>query len=266
MKAILADFREMLSEEFEYKELLYQLTLRDIRLRYKQTVMGFGWAIFMPLLNTAVFSVIFTRVAPLDTGVPYPLWSYCGLAAWNCFASGVRFATNSVSGNMQLVTKVYFPREVLPVSAVLVSGVDFLVSASVLAALMAWYGVKPGWALLWLPIVFVVHILFTTAVSLVLSMANVFYRDVKYLVEVLLTTWMFATSVVYPIDQVGGRLGAVLALNPMTPLVEAYRSAILFNRAPSPGGFLYVSAASVVVLAGAWLVFHRAEFKFAENV
>jgi lipopolysaccharide transport system permease protein len=256
----------MLGEQGEYRELLYQLTLRDLKLRYKQTVMGFGWAVFMPLLNTALFSVIFTRVAPIDTGVPYPVWVYCGLAVWNFFASAVKFATNSLAGNMHLVTKVYFPREVLPLSAVLVSVADFLVSTTVLAALMAWYGVKPGAALLFLPLLLVVQLIFTIAVSLVLSMANVFYRDVKYLVEVLITVWMFATSVVYPVDRVGGRLATILALNPMTPLVEAYRSVILYNRPPEILGFLYVTILSVVLLGTSWLVFHRAEFKFAESI
>jgi len=256
----------MFAEQTEYRELLYQLTLRDLKLRYKQTVMGFGWAVFMPLVNTAVFSVIFTRVAPIDTGVPYPLWAYCGLAVWNFFASGVKFATNSLAGNVHLVTKVYFPREVLPVAAVLVSGVDFLVSTSVLAALMLWFHVIPGWALLYLPLLLVVQLMVAIAVSLVLSMANLFYRDVKYLVEVLMSLWMFATSVVYPVDRIGGKLGTLVGLNPLIPLVDAYRSVILYNRPPDSWGFLYVTVLSVVFLAGAWLVFHRAEFRFAESV
>ena len=264
--SILSEYKEILLEQSQYKELLYQITLRDLKLRYKQTVMGFAWAVFMPLLNTALFSVIFTRVAPLDTGVPYPVWAYCGLAVWNFFSSGVKFATNSLSGNINLVTKVYFPREVLPISAVLVSAVDFLVSTSVLAGLMVWYAIVPGTALLFVPLLLGLQLLFAIGVSLLLSMANVFYRDVKYLVEALLTLWMFATSVVYPIDRVGGRLGTTLALNPMTPLVEAFRSAVLFNRAPDIGGLLYASVVTVVLVAGAWLLFHRSEFKFAESV
>jgi lipopolysaccharide transport system permease protein len=264
--SILTDFREMFSEQAEYRELLYQLTLRDVKLRYKQTAMGFAWAIFTPLLNTALFSVIFTRVAPLDTSVAYPVWAYCGLAVWNFFSSGVKFGTNSLASNMHLVTKVYFPREVLPLSAVLVSAADFVVSTTVLAALMAWFGVVPGWALVFVPVLMIVQAIFTTAVSLLLSMANVFYRDVKYLVEALVTMWMFATSVVYPIDRVGGKLGALLALNPLTPLVDAYRSVILENRLPDVSGFLYVTITSLLLLGFAWLVFHRAEFRFAENV
>lgn len=256
----------MLAEQIEYRQLLYQLTFRDLKLRYKQSVMGFGWAVFMPLLNTALFSVIFTRAIPLDTKVPYPLWAYCGLAVWNFFASSLKFATSSLAGNMHLVTKVYFPREVLPVSAVVVCAVDFLVSCIVLALLMTWYGVVPGRALLAIPVILAVQVMFTIAVSLLLSMANVFFRDVKYLVEAVVTLWMFATSVVFPIESVGGQLGAVLALNPMTPLVEAYRSVILFNSLPGFGGFAYVSVLSMVLLITAWFVFHRAEFKLAESV
>jgi lipopolysaccharide transport system permease protein len=263
---LVAEFKEMFLEQSEYRELLYQLTLRDLRLRYKQTVMGFGWAVFMPLLNTALFSVIFTRVAPIDTGVPYPVWAYCGLAVWNFFGGGVKFATNSLAGNMNLVTKVYFPREVLPFSAVLVSAVDFLVSTSVLALLMFWYGIRPGAALLFLPFLLLLQMMFTTAVSLVLSMANVFFRDVKYLVEMLMTMWMFATSVVYPVDRIGGRLGMLMTINPMTPLVDAFRSAILYNQMPDMRGLAYVTVVSALCLTGSWLMFHRAEFKFAESV
>src|SRR5580765_2601817 len=267
-ESLVADVKEMVSEQLEYKELLYQITLRDLKLRYKQTVMGFAWAIFMPLLNTALFSVIFTQVAPgaFQTAVAYPVWVYCGLSFWNFFAAGVRFATNSLSGNLNLVTKVYFPREILPLSAVLVSAVDFLVSTTVLAALMIWYHVVPGWALLLVPFLIVLQLLFATAVSLVLSMANVFFRDVKYMVEALMTIWMFATAVVYPIDQLGGRLGLIMRINPMTPMVEAFRSVVLYNRMPDPLGIAYVIVVSVLSLSAAWLTFHRAEFKFAESV
>jgi len=266
MNSVRSDFKEMLSEQLEYRELLTQLTKRDLLLRYKQTVMGFGWAVFMPLLNTAIFSVIFTRVAPLDTGLPYPVYAYCGLWAWNFFASSVKFAVNSLSGNVALVTKVYFPREVLPLSAVAVSFVDLLVSSVVLLALMMWYGIAPGAAILFLPVVFLVHAIFTTAVGLVLAMANLFYRDVKYLLEVVLSLWMFATSVVYPVGMIGGTLGTALQLNPLTPIIDAYRSVILRNQLPEPWSFGAAAGLSIVLLLVAWRTFHRAEYQFAESI
>ena len=257
--------KEMWMEQLEYRELLYQMTKRDLLLRYKQTIMGFGWAVFMPLVNTAVFSVIFTRVAPIDAGMPYPLFAFTGLVVWNFFASALKFAVNSLTNNPGLVTKVYFPREVFPVSAVLVSAVDFLVACVVLAFLMAYYGVRPAWTLLLFPVVLAVQFIFTTAFALVLAMANLFYRDVKYLFEVILTVWMFLTAVLYPVQLIGGRLVWLLQLNPMTPIIDAYRSVLLLGQPPG-WGLMYAAAVSIVLLFGAWTVFHRAEFTFAENI
>jgi len=265
MRQLVADCREMISEQFEYRELLYQMTVRDLLLRYKQTVMGVGWAVFMPLINTAVFSVIFTRVATLETPVPYPVFAFCGLWVWNLFASALRFSVTSLTGNTNLVSKVYFPREIFPFSAVIVCLVDFAVGSIVLVGLMLWYHVPVGFHLLWLPVVIVVHVVFTTAVALALSMSNLFYRDVKYLFEVVLPVWMFASPVVYPVDQIGGLVGDLMRLNPMTPIIDAYRTVILLN-APPPALFGPAAAFAVFALIAAWLVFHRMEFEFAENI
>ena len=266
MSALTRDVREMFDELLEYRELLTEMTKRDLLLRYKQTIMGFGWAVFMPLVNTAVFSVIFTRVAPIDTGVAYPLFAFCGLLAWNFFASTLRFSVTSLVSNMNLVTKVYFPRELFPLSAMLVGVVDLLVGALVLIGLMIYYGVGPSPMLLWLPVVLLVQMAFTMGVGLILAMANLFYRDVKYLFEVVITVWMFATSVVYPIGLLGGRLGMLAVLNPMTPIIDGYRDILLYHRSPFDAPFAAATLVSVVCLALAWLTFHRAEFRFAENV
>jgi homopolymeric O-antigen transport system permease protein len=256
---------EVVAEQWEYRELLARMTARDLLLRYKQTVMGFGWAIFMPLVNTAIFSVIFTRVAAIDVGTPYPVYAFCGLVAWNFFASSLRFSVTALTSNPSLVTKVYFPREIFPFSAVIVSLVDFAVSALVLAALMLYYRVAVGVPLLMLPVVVVALVVFTAATALVISMANLFYRDVKYLFEIVIAVWMFATSVVYPIGRVGGKLGAVLALNPMTHLIDAFRAVLLDERMPGMA-FGVTFAAAAVMLAGAWVMFHLAESDFAENL
>jgi ABC-2 type transport system permease protein/lipopolysaccharide transport system permease protein len=266
MTTLSADVREMLREQLDYRELLVQMTKRDLLLRYKQTIMGFGWAVFMPLVNTAVFSVIFTRVAPIDVGVPYPLFAFCGLLAWNFFASTLRFSVNSLTSNISLVTKVYFPREILPLSAMLVCLVDQLVGSVVLVALMFYYSIPATPMLLLLPIVLVVQMTFTFGVSLLLAMANLFYRDVKYLFEVVITVWMFATSVLYPIQMLGGRTGRLAQLNPMTPIIDGYRDVLLFGRSPVDGPFVVAAVVSFLCLAIGWLTFHRAEFRFAENV
>jgi lipopolysaccharide transport system permease protein len=256
---------ELVAEQWEYRELLVRMTARDLLLRYKQTVMGFGWAIFMPLVNTAIFSVIFTRVAAIDVGHPYPVYAFCGLLAWNFFASSLRFSVASLTSNPSLVTKVYFPREIFPFSAVLVSTVDFAVASVVLVALMLYYHVAVTWALALLPLVVAALVIFTAALALLVAMGNLFYRDVKYLFEIVIAVWMFATSVVYPIGRVGGRLGLLLTLNPMTHLVDAFRAVLLDGRAPG-AAFAVTFGFSVALFGAAWVLFHRAEFEFAENL
>jgi lipopolysaccharide transport system permease protein len=265
LRALVADCREMLAEQRQYWELLIRMTERDLLIRYKQTVMGFAWAVFMPLVNTAVFSVIFMRVAPLATPIAYPLFAFCGLWAWNFFASALRFSVTSLTSNANLVSKVYFPREIFPFSAIAVCFVDFAIGSVVLIVLMFWYRVLPGVHLLWLPVIMAVHVAFTTAVALILSMANLFYRDVKYLFEIVITVWMFATSVIYPVDRIGGALGVAFRLNPMTQVIDAYRAVLLLNAPPSPA-FGAVAVVSVVFLMAGWLLFHRLEFQFAENL
>jgi len=266
MSALVADIKEMIHEQFQYRELLFQMTKRDLMLRYKQSVMGFGWAIFMPLINTVVFTLILNRAVPIDTGMPYPLFAFTGLLVWNFFASSLKFAVNSMTTNVSLVTKVYFPREIFPFSAVIVCLVDFAVASIVLVVLMLWYRVVPTWQILWLPLVVLIHIAFTTGVALLLSMSNLFYRDVKYLFEIVVTVWMFATSVLYPVDQIGGTIGTIMRLNPMTPIVDAYRDVLIRGRMPFTPELLTAAAFSLLTLSLAWLYFHRAEFQFAENI
>jgi len=266
LSALARDLREMASELVQYRELLASMTRRDLLLRYKQTIMGFGWALLMPVTYMIVFSLIFTRVVKLETGVPYPIYAYTGLLPWNLFASSLRFAVNSLTANHTLVTKVYFPREILPFSAILVSLVDFAVGAIVLAVLMVFYHVPLHATVLLIPIVVLVQLMFTAGVTLLLAMGNLFYRDVKYLLEIGITLWMFATSVVYPVQRIGGQLGWLLALNPMTPIIDAYRSLLLHGTLPPAGPFAWATGVSVLALVVAWVVFHRAEFKFAESI
>jgi lipopolysaccharide transport system permease protein len=263
---LLRSIREMLTEQVEYRELLVQMTVRDLLLRYKQTVMGFGWAVFMPLINTAVFSVIFMRVTKIDTPVPYPLFAYSGFLVWNFFASSLRFSVLSLTSNATLVSKVYFPREIFPFSAVLVCAVDLVVGSVVLFGMMVYYRVPITAAILFLPVVIAVNVAFACAVALLLAMSNLFYRDVKYLFEVVITVWMFATSVIYPVPSIGGRLGTLLAVNPMTQIVEAYRAVLLYGRLPDMAAFGLTAVFSAGVLLASWCLFHQAEFTFAENI
>ena len=261
-----AAVRDIVKEQIDFRELTLQMVTRDLLLRYKQSVMGFGWAIFMPLLNTLVFTIIFTQIAPVKTAVPYPLFAYVGLTGWNLTAGALRFAVNSLTGNVSLVTKVHFPREIFPFSAVIVSLVDTAVAWALLALMMAYYGVAPSSTIAFLPVVVVVQLLFTAAVALVLSMSNLFFRDVKYIFDIAIMVWMFASSVVYPITNVGPRIGALMALNPMTHILDAYRAVIFDGRIPDSPAFMVTAVSSAVLLLTCWLWFHSTEYKFAENI
>lgn len=266
MGRLLNDVRELLREQVQYHELLFRLTERDVKVRYKQSLLGFGWAIFMPLFNTALFSIIFTQVAPLDSGdIPYPVYAYTGLMFWNAFATAVRSASTSLSGNAVFVTKIYFPREILPFSIILGSLVDLAVSATILVLLMIYYGIAPAPTVLLVPFILLVQVAFTAAVSLVVSMANLYLRDVKYIFEVVVSMWMFATSVVYPVEAVSGRIGTVLQWNPLTPIIGAYRRAIFEGLWPDER-LVVVAVGTLIFLGVSWVLFHRAEFKFAEFV
>jgi lipopolysaccharide transport system permease protein len=262
---LISEIREMFSEQYDARELIFQMVRRDLVLRYKQTVMGFAWAIFTPLINTIVFSVVFMRIAPLDVGVPYPMFAYCGLLVWNLTAGALRSAVLSLTSNITLVTKVYFPREVFPISSVIVSAVDSLVGSVVLIGMMIYYHVTPTPALLFLPVIIAVQLILTSAVAMALAMANLFYRDVKYLFEVVITVFMFLTSVLYPLDQLTGKTGMVVHLNPMSHIVNAYRLVLLQGTVPPLGTFAWVTAISITAFSVAWLAFHRAEYLFAEN-
>jgi ABC-type polysaccharide/polyol phosphate export permease len=214
----------------------------------------------------AVFAVVFSRVAPINVEIPYPLYAFAGLSAWTFFSSAIRTATRALSDQAALVSRVYFPREAIPLAAVIVSLVDFAVTLLPLAALMAWYGVRPTWGILGVPAVIAVLFLFTAALALALSMANLFWRDVQHVVDAVLLVWMFATSVVYPVDRIGGVSGTLLALNPMTPIMDTYRALLFGTPLPSWTAMLGSVGVTLVLLMVAWPLFKRMEHLVAELV
>jgi len=266
LSALGAGILELFREQREFRELLWAIIRRDLALRYRNAVMGFGWAVCLPLLHMLIFTVIFTRVARLETGFPYPLYAFAGLLPWSLLASSLRFGATSLTLNPNLVTKVYFPREILPFASVLVALVDFAVASCLLVALMFWYGYPATPALLFLPLLLLVQLAFAAALALLVAIANLFYADVKYILELGITVWMLATSVVYPVERVGGTLGSLLAFNPMTPIIDAWRSVLLRGELPPAAPFAGVAVFSVVLLMLSWLSFHRAEFRFAEEL
>ncbi|MDR1727499.1 MAG: ABC transporter permease [Acidobacteriota bacterium] len=266
MKKFIADIIEAVSEQFQYRELLWQMTRRDIIIRYKQAAMGFGWAVFMPLINTAVFSIIFTQVAKIDTPVAYPVYAYCGLLFWNFFSSSLRFSVTSLVSNINLVTKIYFPREIFPFSAVIVCLIDAFVGAVVLVVLMMYYHIGVGPSILLFPVVLLVHVAFTAAIALIIAMANLFYRDVKYVFEFVLSIWMYLTPILYPLEEINEKYRLAFQLNPMTYIIDAYHNVLLLNKPPEPISFVLTTIVSLGLFVVCWQIFHRTEFKFAENI
>lgn len=260
------DIPEMLAELRDYRELLFMMTRRDLLLRYRKTVMGFGWAIFMPVINTIVFTVIFRRVATIETDVPYPVFAYCGLLPWNLFATSLKTGINTLVANKNLLVKVYFPREMFPFSTMLVCVVDFFVGLSILAVLMIYYWIPLSPTALFLPILVAVQLMLTAGLSMLLAPANLYYRDVKYILDVVIAVGMFATPVVYPTRQVTGALGVILQMNPLAPIIDGYRAILLRGELPSAIPFAAAAVLSFAIFAIGWIVFHRTEYSFAENV
>lgn len=263
--SVLSDARDMIRELVEFRELFFTMARRDIIVRYRQTIIGVGWALFTPVVNMIVFTVIFNRVAKIQTDVPYPIFSYCGLLPWTLLASSLKASVNSLVMNKNLITKVYFPREILPFSCVVISLVDFFIGSIILAALMVYYHIPPAATVWFVPVLILIQITFAAGVSLAISMANLWFRDVKYVFDVVVQLWMFATPVVYPVRNVGEPLHTILMLNPMTPIIEGYREVILNGQLPAPGPLSAAAAGSVALFMVAWLLFHRAEYMFAEN-
>jgi ABC-type polysaccharide/polyol phosphate export permease len=253
-------FRQLIAA----RELLWSFVERDLIVRYRTPVLGIGWALAAPLAQMAIFTMVFTRIAPMDVGMPYPLYAYIGLMAWTLTAASLREATNSLAANPVLVTKVRFPREVLPIASVCTALTDFAVAALLAAGMMWFYRVGISWAVLLFPVVLVVHLTLVSGLALGLAVSNLFWRDVRHVFDVVVTVWMFASAVVYPVQRVGGRIGQVLALNPMTHIIEAYRDVLVRGSLQDPLAFTMVAVASLAVLGGAWFIFQRSERRFAE--
>jgi len=258
-----------LRELWSYRELLYFLTWRDILVRYKQAVLGVAWAILQPLLTMVVFTVVFNMALGIKSpasDVPYAVFSFSGLLPWQFFAVALSRSGVSLVGNANLLTKVYFPRLVIPISAVLAGLVDLGISFLVLIGLMAAYGIAPTWHVVFLPLFVLLAFATALAVSLWFSALNVLYRDVQYVIPFLVQLWMFVSPVIYPISKIpAGPLRIAFALNPMTGVIGGFRWALLGQQ--FPGGLMWISTAVVVVLLfGGLFYFKRMERVFADVV
>jgi lipopolysaccharide transport system permease protein len=256
-----------LAELWEYRELLYFLIWRDLKVRYRQTVIGVSWVVLQPLATTVIFAVIFGRLAGLPSeGVPYPLFIFAALLPWQMFSGAISRAAVSLVTNANLLTKVYFPRLLVPLAAVLSGLVDLSVFLVILAGMMAWYRMTPGWAVLSIPLLVVLAVLAAVAIGIWLAALNVRYRDVQQAIPFLIQIWFLASPVAYSGSLVpAGPWRVLYNLNPMTGVIQGFRWA-LFGKAP-PDPLALVSVAAIVVLLVAGLFyFRRLEDSFADVV
>lgn len=258
-----------LPELWEYRELLFFLVWRDVKVRYKQTVLGAAWAVLQPFFTMVVFSLFFGRLAGLgariEGGIPYPVYTFAALVPWTFFAQGLNQAADSLVGSANLIKKVYFPRLVVPLAGVITGGVDFALAFVVLLGMMAFYGIVPSAAVVLLPAFLLLALATALGVGLWLSAANVMFRDVRYTLSFLVQLWLFATPVAYPSSLLPEPWRTVYGLNPMAGVVEGFRWALL--AAPPPGAIIWVSAAAAaaILVSGAYY-FRRMERMFADTV
>ena len=256
-----------LADVWAYRELTYFLTWRDIKVRYKQTALGAAWAVIQPFMTMVVFSLFFGRLAQIPSdGVPYPIFSFAALVPWTFFANGVALSSQSMVGNSSLITKVYFPRLIVPAAAVVSGLVDFGIAFVVLLIMMAFYGIIPTWHVVVLPGLLLLALVSALGVGLWLSAMNVKYRDVRYVVPFLIQLWLFATPIAYPSNLLEEPWQTLYGLNPMVGVVEGFRWALL-DVDTAPGVVLIFStiAALVLLVTGAYY-FRRMEKTFADVV
>jgi lipopolysaccharide transport system permease protein len=256
-----------LREVWMYRELLYFFVWRDLKVRYKQTVIGVAWVVLQPLMSMGVFTLFFGRLAKLPSdGLPYPVFYFAALAPWTYFSTALTTATNVVVENQRVITKVYFPRLILPLSSVMSGLVDFGIAFLVLLVLVLGYGLRPGVHALWLPFLLLLALATALGVGLWLSALNALYRDVRYVTPFLMQFWMLASPVAYPSSLVPGKWQWLYGLNPMAGVIEGFRWA-LTGHGQAPGALLAASALAVVVLlVGGLMFFQRMEGTVADLV
>ncbi len=260
-----------LRELWEFRELLYFLTWRDIKVRYKQTLLGASWAIIQPFMNMVVFTLFFGQLAKIPSdGVPYPIFSFVALVPWTFFANSVTLSSNSLVGSAQLIKKIFFPRLVVPIAAVLGNAVDFLLAFLVLICMMLYFHIWPTVTMAWIPLFTLLAFVTALGVGFWLSALNVEYRDIRYAVTFLISLWQFASPVAYSSSLIKNTLLRTLyGLNPMAGVIDGFRWALLGKNATTtaPGPMILVSAAvAVVLLVTGAFYFRRMERNFADVV
>jgi lipopolysaccharide transport system permease protein len=256
-----------IAELIQFRELLWTWTAREVKIRYKQSIVGGAWALFQPLSLMLVFTIIFGYIVEVPSdGIPYPVFSYCALLPWVLFASSIGGAVPSLVGNMNLVTKIYFPREILPLAVIGAALLDYAIALALFFVLLLFYGLPLLPTLLYLPLLLVIQLVFTVGIALFAAATTVSYRDVRFVVPLLLQLWFYLTPIIYPLSAVPESLQPLYLLNPMAILIESYRRVALLGQSPQ---WLYLLIAfllaSTVAVAG-YAYFKRAEVTFADII
>lgn len=256
-----------LDELWNYRELIYILTWRDIKVRYKQTVLGAAWAIIQPFFTMVIFSLFFGHLAKMPSdSLPYPIFAYAALVPWNFFANGLILSSTSLVTGSNLLKKVYFPRLALPISKVLAGFVDFVLAFAVLLLMMLYYGIVPTANVFWLPFFLFLALITSLGVSLWFSAMHVQFRDVQYAIPFLVQAWLFATPIAYPSSLLSEPWRTIYGINPMVGVVEGFRWALL-GTDTAPGPVIFVSfLVAVILLVGGTFYFRRLEKTFADVV
>jgi lipopolysaccharide transport system permease protein len=252
---------------YRYRELLYFLTWRDVIVRYKQAAVGVAWAVLQPLLTMVVFTVIFGRFAKIPSdNLPYPIFAFTALLPWNYFAQAIGRSGTSLVSNANLVSKVYFPRLVIPISGAIAPLVDFVISFVILLGMMAWYGIAPTWGVLALPLFTLLAVVTAVAVSLYLAALNVKYRDVGHAIPFLVQFWMYASPVVYSVSIIPEKWRLLYSLNPMVGVIEGFRWALLGKEQPDFAVMAMSTTVVAILLVGGLVYFKRTERVFADII
>jgi len=256
-----------LASLYQYRDLLWLWTARQVRVRYKQSLLGVGWAILQPLALTVVYTLVFSQLVRVDTGgIPYPIFAYAALVPWTFFASSLSFGVPSLVNNMNLVTKIYFPREVLPLASIGAAFLDFLIAWLIFGGMLAFYRIWPGVQALWVIPLLAIQVILSIAITLLGSTVIVFFRDVRFVVPLLIQVWMYATPIIYPVDLVPERWQAYYFLNPMAGIIDGYRRVLVMGQDPHLSSLLLGTIVSLALLIVSYAVFKRAEPAFADLI
>ena len=263
MAKMLKDIKEIV----HHREVLWNITLREIKVKYKQSILGILWAVLQPLSMMAIFTIIFSRFIKVPSdGIPYPIFSFAALLPWVFFSTAILSATSSIVSNMNLVNKIYIPREIFPIASILAAFADFCIAGCIFMAMLIFYKIHITLNILYLLPIILLEIGFILGLSLFVAAANVYYRDVKYVIPLAMQLWMYASPVIYPVSMVPQHLRPFYMLNPMALIIDSYRKVLVLGVAPDRSYLGFMAVVIIVLLWLAYAFFKKIEMSFADVI